>query len=75
VWNVRSIFNPKSGIRLHELQIINHFPNHYELTRKDMMVKNIKRFKKESEKGELDYEMDFIPVTYIFPGEYSLFAE
>jgi tubulin polyglutamylase TTLL1 len=40
-----------------------------------MMVKNIKRFKKESEKGELDYEMDFIPVTYIFPGEYSLFAE
>ncbi|KAB0376827.1 hypothetical protein FD755_011271 [Muntiacus reevesi] len=28
----------------------NHFPNHYELTREDLMVKNIKRYRKELEK-------------------------
>lgn len=31
------------GIRLGDHQVVNHFPNHYELTRKDLMVKNIKR--------------------------------
>ena len=36
--------------RLSDDQIINHFPNHYELTRKDLMVKNIKRFRKDLEK-------------------------
>lgn len=51
VWNVRNMFNPKTGIRLHDGQIINHFPNHYELTRKDLMVKNLKRYKKELEKN------------------------
>ena len=25
-------------------RIINHYPNHFELTRKDLMVKNIKRY-------------------------------
>jgi len=34
------------GIRLTDHQVINHFPNHYELTRKDLMVKNLKRYKK-----------------------------
>lgn len=27
-------------------RILNHFPNHFELTRKDLMVKNIKRYLK-----------------------------
>ena len=31
-------------------RIICHFPNHYELTRKDYMVKNIKRYRKDLEK-------------------------
>ena len=47
VWTTRNLFNPKSGIRLNETQIMNHFPNHYELVRKDLMVKNLKRYKKE----------------------------
>lgn len=54
VWTVRNtLFNPKSGIydvksgiRLNEGQIVNHFPNHYELVRKDLMVKNWKKYKK-----------------------------
>ncbi|CAD8095770.1 unnamed protein product [Paramecium primaurelia] len=59
-------------------QIINHFPNHYELTRKDYMVKNLKRFKREQDKETYEqqgWNFDFLPTTYIFPGEYSLFVE
>ena len=71
-------------------QIINHFPNHGELTRKDMMVKNIKRYRKEMEKeyalldladesGTIDSdpldELDFVPSTYTLPSDYSLFVE
>ena len=57
------------------IQVVNHFPNHYELTRKDLMVKNVKRFKKDVEK-ECDkdtesYFLDFIPVfhPYLFVGD------
>ena len=49
------------------------------------MVKNIKRFKKDMEKdnnpiaekdenGAFVY-MDIVPMTYILPGEYNIFAE
>jgi hypothetical protein len=31
---VKQIFLPENGIRLEPWQLINHFPNHYELTRK-----------------------------------------
>ena len=41
-------FNNK--ITLFFPRILNHFPNHLELTRKDLMVKNIKRFRKDMEK-------------------------
>lgn len=50
VSTVKQIFAPENGIRLGDHQIVNHFPNHYELTRKDLMVKNVKRFRKECEK-------------------------
>ena len=49
------------------------------------MAKNIKRFRKDMEKegnilGSKDINgnyvyLDFIPTTYILPGEYSLFVE
>lgn len=76
MWTVRNLFNPKSGIRLTDHQVINHFPNHYELTRKDLMVKNLKRYKKELEKNEHflakdevwgGAHMDFFPMTFTFP--------
>src|SRR3989338_8793153 len=75
------------------IRIINHFPNHYELTRKDSMVKNLKRYKKETEKTEElihltnalnnpNYVapprrnvMDYVPITYTLPADYSLFVE
>lgn len=31
-------------------QHVNHFLNHYELTRKDLLVKNMKRMKRQCEK-------------------------
>jgi hypothetical protein len=31
-------------------RLINHFPNYYEVTRKDLMAKNIKRYRRECEK-------------------------
>lgn len=46
----RNIFSVDSGYRMHDNQIINHFPNHYELSRKDLLVKNIKRYRKDLER-------------------------
>jgi tubulin polyglutamylase TTLL1 len=54
--------------------LLNHFPNHLELTRKDLMAKNIKRFRKEMEKegsplaekdeaGNYIY-LDVVPMTF-----------
>eukprot|EP00826_Nyctotherus_ovalis_P010243 TRINITY_DN1271_c0_g2_i8.p1 TRINITY_DN1271_c0_g2~~TRINITY_DN1271_c0_g2_i8.p1 ORF type:complete len:253 (-),score=64.06 TRINITY_DN1271_c0_g2_i8:503-1261(-) len=83
--SVRTIFNPDTGHRLGEAQLLNHFPNHYELTRKDLMSKNIKRFRKDLEKennplAEKDdsgnyKHLDVIPVTFILPGDYTIFVE
>jgi len=76
VGTVKQIFNPESGYRLNDMQIINHFPNHFELTRKDLMVKNIKRYIKELAKdGANTSSADFVPVTYLLPADYTLFVE
>ncbi|KND01670.1 hypothetical protein, variant [Spizellomyces punctatus DAOM BR117] len=87
VYNFRTIMSPESGYRLAENQIINHFPNHQELTKKDLMVKNIKRYRKELERDKANNSdkalaletkypyLDFLPVTYTLPGDYNLFAE
>ena len=66
-----------SGYRMNDFQIINHFSNHYELTRKDLMVKNLKRYRRDleregnplaekNEQGRYLY-LDFIPTTFILP--------
>ncbi|CAN0027891.1 unnamed protein product, partial [Discosporangium mesarthrocarpum] len=57
-------------------RLINHFPNHYELTRKDLMVKNIKRYLKDLWKDPKYASLtDFVPVSYMLPADYSLFVE
>ncbi len=63
-------------VRLEDHQKVNHFRNHYELTRKDLTVKNLKRMKKTLEKeGKLEEaaNFDFFPATYCLPADYSLF--
>uniref|UniRef100_A0A4W4F3V5 Tubulin--tyrosine ligase-like protein 9 n=1 Tax=Electrophorus electricus TaxID=8005 RepID=A0A4W4F3V5_ELEEL len=55
-----------------------HFRNHYELTRKNLMVKNLKRYRKtvEREAGRLEaVKCDFFPLTFVLPSEYHLFVE
>lgn len=59
-------------------RMISHFPTHYELSRKDLLVKNIKRYRKEleregnplAEKGDSPGKylyLDFVPVTFVLP--------
>ncbi|XP_039281000.1 LOW QUALITY PROTEIN: probable tubulin polyglutamylase TTLL1 [Nilaparvata lugens] len=82
----RNLFSVDSGYRMNENQMINHFPNHYELSRKDLLVKNIKRYRKEleregnplAEKGDTHGRylyLDFIPVTFVLPADYNMFVE
>ncbi|KTG07085.1 hypothetical protein cypCar_00028088, partial [Cyprinus carpio] len=57
---------------------ISHFRNHYELTRKNLMVKNLKRYRKtlEREAGRLEAaRCDFFPCTFVLPSEYHIFVE
>ncbi|XP_059486933.1 polyglutamylase complex subunit TTLL1 [Neocloeon triangulifer] len=81
----RNIFSVDSGYRMNDFQAINHFPNHYELTRKDLLIKNIKRYRKEleregsplaerSETGRY-LHLDFVPITFILPADYNMFVE
>jgi tubulin polyglutamylase TTLL1 len=57
VSNIRAMFHPDSGIRFGDQQMVNHYPNHYELTRKDNMVKNIKRYMRDSKGAADDVEV------------------
>jgi tubulin polyglutamylase TTLL1 len=90
VWNfywvsvgrLKMFFSAEPAYRLNDFQIINHFPNHYELTRKDLMYKNIKRFFRDpasaqtivNSRGDLRL-WDCVPITYSVPNDYSLFQE
>ncbi|XP_033218009.1 probable tubulin polyglutamylase TTLL1 [Belonocnema kinseyi] len=86
IQSCRSIFSVEAGYRMNDNQIINHFPNHYELTRKDLLVKNIKRYRKDLERegspiaermdgpGKYLY-LDFIPITFVLPADYNMFVE
>jgi tubulin polyglutamylase TTLL9 len=65
-------------IHLDAHQRVNHFRNYYELTRKDMMIKNLKRMKRKLIKEQsLDEaaQYDFFPETFALPSEYLLFVE
>lgn len=79
LWAERDwIYEILNNYHLQPHQQVNHYRNHYELTRKDLMVKNLKRHKKNLDK-EGKYEdsqaMDFFPTTYNLPSDYSLFVE
>jgi len=66
-------------IHLQPHQKVNHFRNHFELTRKDLLLKNIKRAKKNCEKNGLLAEAEayaqIMPTTFVLPQEYSMFVE
>ncbi|KAL3927902.1 MAG: hypothetical protein SGPRY_002617 [Prymnesium sp.] len=66
------------SMHLSEHQRINHFRNHYELTRKDNLIKNLKRIQRQLQREGKDDEAkryDFFPGTYVLPADYGLFVE
>lgn len=76
VYSTKQVFSADSHIRLGDHQLINQFPNHYEITRKDLMVKNMKRYRKEMIREGRDASvLDFVPTTFVLLGDYALFAE
>jgi len=65
-------------IHLDPHQRVNHFRNHYELTRKDLLVKNMKRLRRMHEKeGRLEEAQKYnvCPTTFVVPQEYNMFVE
>ena len=65
-------------VHLEHWQRVNHYRNTRELTRKDLLVKNLKRQRKQLLKDNRPREAalyDFWPATYVLPGDYALFAE
>lgn len=81
------IFGTCSEISLQKYQIVNCFPNSYELSRKDLLYRNIGKYckklqledskleSKTSSGQKLDNLMDFLPSTYILPIDYGIFLE
>lgn len=62
---------------LEEHQRVCHFRNHYELSRKNLMAKNLKRHKKllEKESKMEAAKCDFFPTTFELPSDYHIFVE
>ncbi|XP_050537949.1 polyglutamylase complex subunit TTLL1-like isoform X2 [Daktulosphaira vitifoliae] len=84
--SVRTLFRRNSHVRLNENQIVNHFPNHYELSRKDLLVRNIKRYRRILQRSgnpiaainpntKRYMYLDFIPATFVLPEEYNIFKQ
>jgi len=75
------LFSAETSTRLADNQVVSHFPNHYELTRKDLMVKNLKRYRKDLERLQAERgtdicpDFDVIPTTFLLPADLSLFIE
>ncbi|KAG3110768.1 putative tubulin polyglutamylase [Phytophthora idaei] len=81
------IYELLDTVHLENSQRVNHYRNGRELCRKDLLIKNLKRAKRQMDKkarsedatlSELDMVLgsyDFFPVTYILPGEYAIFVE
>lgn len=62
----------KAGARMAEHQRVNHFANHAELTRKDLMAKNLNRAKRQAMKSggaDAARAFDILPQTFVMPQE------
>ncbi|GMR59130.1 hypothetical protein PMAYCL1PPCAC_29325 [Pristionchus mayeri] len=58
-------------------QFVNHFRNDFELTRKDNLIKNYKKMKRnlEKNKSKESAKYTFMPASYVLPSEYHIFVE
>ena len=59
--------------------VVNHFKNPYELTRKDLMIKNVKRKRRSlvriGRKDEAEKYERICPSSFVLPQDYNLFVE
>lgn len=65
-------------IHLDDHQRVNHFRNHYEMTRKDLLIKNLKRKIKSLEregKKEEAKKYCYFPTSFLLPAEFGMFQE
>lgn len=74
------------NLHLSNEQMINHFPNHHEITRKDNLIKNINAFRRRminennpiaklSPDGSYYYYLDIIPKSFSLLKEWALFLD
>ncbi|KAK2588284.1 hypothetical protein KPH14_004305 [Odynerus spinipes] len=73
--DVRQVLDSR---KLEPNQRIPHFRNHYELTRKNYLCRNLKRYKKLLTKADKQAEAelcDSMPITFELPSEYRMFVE
>ena len=61
-----------SPLKLRREQRINHFPNSYQLTRKDLMFKNLERYQWKLKKVGRSDILDFSPKTFFLPHLWEL---
>ncbi|RLU18293.1 hypothetical protein DMN91_008649 [Ooceraea biroi] len=64
--------------KLRPYQRVPHFRNHYELTRKNYLYRNLKRYRKALTRAEKTAELricDAMPVTFELPNDYRMFVE
>ncbi len=57
---------------------MNHFPNHVELTRKDLMAKHLKRAVRAAQKAGRTADVEalgFFPATFVLPAEGALLLD
>jgi len=72
------VYEVFDSMHLESWQRLNHFRNGKELCRKDLLIKNLKKHKRQLEKDgqyEEATQFDFFPVTFNLPREYALFVE
>ena len=79
---IKKLFHPSSRINFKDHQVLNHFPNHFELTRKDLLVMNIRRYKRDNNISyynlndfKIPLNIEIIPETYFLPSEQKLFQD
>jgi hypothetical protein len=70
IWN-NGVPKPETLQGMSAYQKINHFPRSFEITRKDLMHRNISKMQARHGMNHFN----FIPKTYILPSETSTFLE
>jgi tubulin polyglutamylase TTLL5 len=71
LWSSGNV-KPIIYLNLRSFQRINHFPKSFEITRKDLLYKNISKMNATfGAKGQFD----FVPQSFILPSEYAFLDE